>query len=198
MFFWSKVDQDLIWWWPQRILTYYSIITYAAGILAPVVLFSWAQKHVKSLRFGFNNGIQATTWILVAAFTVWLVFSESSLFQFSRVIERVYADTKKSLLDSGMTNTQLTFSGLNVKPFGLRCVPYILFSDPDVIQRKILICTDWHAEPRHPMRINPWNDLAKLEMYFVFPPIPTNATQSSTLVIPGDRPQIFQPPAAAR
>jgi len=49
-----------------------------------------------------------------------------------------------------------------VQPYYLRSVPFLLFSDREIVARNIVLFTEWHIQPRHPTRlVETWFDLGR-------------------------------------
>jgi tetratricopeptide (TPR) repeat protein len=50
----------------------------------------------------------------------------------------------------------------SVRPFYLRSVPFILFSDPVILDLNLTLFTEWHIQQRHPTRIvDSWFNLGR-------------------------------------
>ncbi len=188
LFFWSKMDNELIWWWPQRILTVYSGLTFVTGVVGPLVVLRWVQDRKPSRRFGFNRLFVISNWVLIGVTSVALIYCEIRVFRLNTILLQRYAELKAQIMESGLKDTELQLAGIYTQPF-LRAAPFILFSDPDLIRRGILVSTEWHSQGRHPTRINPSTTLKKV-------PIVVQGQIDATMrfTIPRDPKPNFNPP----
>jgi tetratricopeptide (TPR) repeat protein len=134
--------------WPQRILTLYAPFTFIAGFAAIIHVFGGLLA--RCARNFPSRAIQLAPWC-VLLFAAW---TEARVFHFSRRLEAAIAEARHDLLASGVKGAYVVVSGVDaVHPFYLRCVPFVLFSDPAVIAQHLLIGTEWHFKARHPTRI---------------------------------------------
>jgi hypothetical protein len=148
-------DNEYITFWPERILGAYSYVTYVAGIAMPLYLLN---------HWHFWRPVETETapdrrpWLrraLLAAALVFMLAAEAPILQLGNAVEINYRHLRQTLFDTGVHDCILITSrpGIQIAPFYLRCEPFILFSDPAVIERHILIFTEWHVFGRHPTRL---------------------------------------------
>jgi|GEM_PF-2739116 len=136
--------------WPQRILTFYSPFTFLAGIVGPAYLIRrfWPPR----LRVGDRWG--KVGWIVPLAILGCLALVQLPVFRLGENIRKSYEATRAEILRSPVKNAFLVVSNVDsIRPFYLRCIPFLLFSDPEIVARRITIFTEWHFQPRHPTRL---------------------------------------------
>ena len=144
-------DSTLISMWPQRILTFHSYLTYVCGVALPLALLQNWQARRKT-----DRPVSSRPWLspaLEGAALLFLIAVQLPLMSLGRVVEENFQHAKQQLLESGVRDAILITKVVNVQPFFVRSVPFLLFSDPDIIRRHLLIFTEWHAQPRHPTRL---------------------------------------------
>ncbi|HVU32650.1 MAG TPA: tetratricopeptide repeat protein [Opitutaceae bacterium] len=136
--------------WPQRILTLYSPITYVAGFTGIVYVL---RRVMRGTREGKDRG-RRWGWAIPPAILAGMVLVEVPILRVGSAIGTNLAKLRDEIVASGATNAVVVIGGLDdVHPFYLRCVPFLLFSDPVMISRHLLVSTEWHFQARHPSRI---------------------------------------------
>jgi tetratricopeptide (TPR) repeat protein len=135
--------------WPQRILTAFSPVTYLTGFIAGYYLLRRVQP-----RFADDRPVRAVAWVVPALLLVAAGLFQSQLFAFARPLEASIDRARATIVQSGVSDAYVVAAGIDhVTPFYLRCVPFVLFSDQEIISHNVLIGTEWHVQPRHPSRI---------------------------------------------
>jgi hypothetical protein len=136
--------------WPQRLLTTYAPITYLVGCIALLRSIRWLIRRR-------GTGVLAqgrAAWVLPGALVVLVACTHYQIFRYGRALGATIADAKSQLLSSGVENAYVVVSGVDkISPFMFRCVPFALFSDPDIVAKHIAISTEWHTQARHPSRV---------------------------------------------
>jgi hypothetical protein len=134
--------------WPQRILTLYSAFTFLAGFAGIAYVFGGRFQRLQ--RYLPHR----MAWLLPVLLLIFVSWVEARVFRFSARLETGIAQAREDLLRSGVSGAYLVVSGVDsIRPFYLRSVPFVLFSDPAVIDRHLLIGTEWHFKARHPTRL---------------------------------------------
>jgi hypothetical protein len=145
--------------WPWRILTFHNALLYLAGVACPLYLIrrwrpSWLAWSISPPR---------VVWALpiLAAGALFLI--QIPLLRFGDAIGRGYERTRASILQSGISNGFVVVADIDaIQPFYLRSVPFLLFSDPQLVARNLLLYTEWHIQNRHPTRLTEsWFDLGR-------------------------------------
>jgi hypothetical protein len=142
-------ENSVISLWPQRILTFHACVTYLAGVATPWYLW-------KTWRRSPSAAPPARPWLLPVAEGAALVFLlavQIPVFRLGPALEANYRSAKQALFATGLRDAVLVSRIANIEPFFVRAVPFLLFSDPEVIERQLLISTEWHTQPRHPTRV---------------------------------------------
>jgi hypothetical protein len=57
------------------------------------------------------------------------------------------------LLASGVQDAVLISNNINITPWYLRGIPFLLFSDDAVLKRKLIFYSEWHVWPHQPSRV---------------------------------------------
>jgi len=163
----------LISQWPQRILTFYSPVTFLAGFACPVYLLARfrrglaanetdaASRRVAATKRGVDT---ASTFLIPSvAILVLLVLVQIPILRLGREIPRNLDRVRSSILKTSAANAYVVAANVDaIRPFYLRCVPFLLFSDPEIVARNLLIHTEWHFLARHPTRLaEDWLDLGR-------------------------------------
>lgn len=134
--------------WPQRILTLYSAFTFLAGFAGVAYLLGGRLQRLPIYV------PRRTAWLLPVLLLFFVSWVEARVFRFGTRLEAGIAQAREDLLGSGVSGAYLVVSGVDsIRPFYLRAVPFVLFSDPAVIDRHLLIGTEWHFKARHPTRL---------------------------------------------
>lgn len=159
MYFATPGLDDILLWWPQRILTFYSPFTFAAGIACPwFLLHTRAKVAARPL-----NPSAGARWFLPPVILLSLAFVQIPVLRLSGVVLRNYEKVRDEILRTGISNAYLVTSNLEeIQPFYLRCVPFLLYSDRQILGRNLQILTEWHSQSRHPTRlVEKWLDLGR-------------------------------------
>lgn len=145
--------------WPWRILTFHNALLYLSGLACPLYLIrrwrpAWLRWTVSPPRFAWSLPLGAARALLLM---------QIPLLRLGDTIGRDYERTRASLLRSGVSNAFVVVTDIDgIKPFYLRCVPFLLFSDPQIVARNLLLYTEWHIQNRHPTRLTEtWFDLGR-------------------------------------
>lgn len=136
--------------WPQRILTLYAPFTLLAGIAALVFLFRRPADQTA------QNGVAAprVIWALPIALLGFMLSVEVPVLRKAKELEANYRSLRDGTLESGLKECFALVAGVDsIQPFYLRCVPFLLFSDPQIVSRHVLIATEWHFQARHPSKV---------------------------------------------
>ena len=168
LYFTSNQHEIVIPEWPQRILTFWSPFTFAAGIVGPLFLF----RERWPARLGADARVSPVAWTLPALIVVVVTVVQVPVLQRSAGVERGFQQAKAALLGSPATNAVVVVAGVDdLTPFYLRGVPFLLFSDPEIIARGLLVSTEWHFQARHGTRLTEtWFDLGRPRYLAVFSP----------------------------
>ncbi|MBI5692234.1 MAG: tetratricopeptide repeat protein [Verrucomicrobia bacterium] len=155
----ARQNDALIPGWPWRVLTFHSPFTFLAGVACPIYLVrrwrpSWLAGWAAPARGG---------WIVPVGIVALMVVVQVPILRRSEGIGRGLERTRTALLQSGVRNAFLVVTNIDaIQPFYLRCVPFLLFSDPLVVERNLLFYTEWHLQDRHPSRLTEgWFDLGR-------------------------------------
>ncbi|PTY00679.1 hypothetical protein DB354_01070 [Opitutus sp. ER46] len=135
--------------WPQRVLTLYAPYTYMSGFVG--LLYVMQQGRGVA---GAGWRVPRVAWLVPGLVLAFAVFTHAQVFRFGSTLAANIAKTRDDILKTGVTNAYLVVSGMdNVHPFYLRAVPFVLFSDREIVARNLLLSTEWHVKPRHPTRL---------------------------------------------
>lgn len=136
--------------WPQRILTLYAPVTYLAGFAGIVQLIG--RFRAPLVAPGWSPPKSA--WLVPPALLLLAVAAQAPVLRLGDEVARNVAKVRSEVLASGVTNAYVVVAGVDgIRPFYLRCVPFMLFSDPELIARNVLVGTEWHFQARHPSRL---------------------------------------------
>ena len=159
MYFATPGLDDILPWWPQRILTFYSPFTFAAGIACPLFLLHSRSKLAVRPVIPFAG----VRWCLPPVILLSLAFVQIPVLRLSAVVLRNYEKVRDEILRTGVANAYLVTANLEaIQPFYLRCVPFLLYSDRQILGRNLQILTEWHSQSRHPTHlVEKWIDLGR-------------------------------------
>jgi hypothetical protein len=154
LYLFSK-ETTLISMWPQRILTFHSWLTFTAGVVMPVYLWRrWRQRVERAELADTRQANPYLTAGVVVGLAVFIVALQVPIMRLGPAIEVNFAEARRKLLATGLENAVLRVASFELRPFYLRCLPFLLFSDPALIERRLLLSTEWHTQPRHPTRVS--------------------------------------------
>lgn len=145
--------------WPQRILSFHSSVTFLTGFAGLLWLYRreglrpWSDRSLSPL----------VRWPLPLAGLALIVTTQVPLLSLSRDVERNVGVVRDELLRTSVRNALVVVTDVDaIQPPYLRAVPYILFSDPRLVEQNLLLHTDWHQQARHPHRLaESWFDLGR-------------------------------------
>ncbi len=157
MYFLS-MENALVTQWPQRILTFYSPFTFVGGVVFPWFL-------VQRFRPSFAANLTGARWrwgipaVILAA----LCWVQWPILRQGAEIGANHDRLRAFFAQSQVRNAFIVVQEVErVQPYFLRAVPFLLFSDPEMVRRNNLFFTEWHLQPRHPTRvIEHWFDLGR-------------------------------------
>jgi hypothetical protein len=152
-----SADNTIVTSWPQRILTFYSAFTFTAGIVLPCYLVQrWPRAPAIAAP-------RTALWLIPAAVLVAVIAVQVPILRLGRSIGASLAGLRDAIIQTGLTNAFIVFSNVDsIQPFYQRAVPFLLFSDPALVNRNLIFFTEWHVQPRHPTRlIEQWIDHRK-------------------------------------
>jgi Tfp pilus assembly protein PilF len=137
--------------WPQRILTLYVPFTFVAGIAFPWRLISERrQKNVEPV----SSTPDGARWLAPALVLGFVLAVQIPILRYGAVVRDNFVRLRDGLVQTGLRNTFIVFCNVDViRPYYLRGVPFLLFSDPEMVRRNNIFFTEWHAQPRHPTRL---------------------------------------------
>ena len=149
-----SLDNSIISQWPQRILLFFSYITYIAGIALPYYLY---KKYITSYNVvKICNKIFYSTIIIVELILIILVIrTQIPILELGSNIESNLNKISGEILNTNINNAVLIVDDVNrITPFYLRSVPLLLYSNNSLIEKNIQIITEWQEVPRIPIRID--------------------------------------------
>jgi hypothetical protein len=156
--------------WPWRIWSIANPILYSFAAIAAAELAAtipWLKLPAPGRNW---------TYAALAGLTVLLASVQFQLFQEGRTLQAAFQVIKNTVLQSGAHDAVVTWAGSNnISPFFLRSAPYLLFSDSDMLERKLLFVTDWHVQPRHNSHI-PELNFASARPRLIMEFLPSNGT----------------------
>lgn len=162
LYFTSTNRSPIIPWWPQRILTFNSPFLLVAGMAGPIYLL---QRYLTGRASATTNRrvYPAILWGCPVAILAALAYAQIPLLQFGGKIGASLDQTRTSLLKTQVSGAYLRASNLDaIHPFYLRCVPFLLFSDRELVAKNLILFTEWHDQLRHPTRLTEnWFDLGR-------------------------------------
>jgi tetratricopeptide (TPR) repeat protein len=145
--------------WPWRILTLHNALLYLAGVACPLYLI----RRGRPALLAWTTNLPRAAWAapILAATAVFLI--QIPLLRLGDAVGRGYERTRASILQSGIANAFVVVTDIDaIQPFYLRCVPFLLFSDPQLVARNLILYTEWHIQNRHPTRLTEsWIDLGR-------------------------------------
>ena len=137
--------------WPQRILTFYSGVTYLAGAIGACALMKRIRLPVNSLSF--LNQPFAFKLLPLALLSAFIILVQVPILRLGRNVGTNANSLREMILATGVHDALLVTGKTEIYPDYLRASPFLLFGDPQLIKRNILFFTEWHHQPRHPSRI---------------------------------------------
>jgi hypothetical protein len=149
-----SIDNLIISQWPQRILLFFSYITFITGIILPYYLY---KKYIKSIYIiKICNKIFYNWIIFVEIFIIVLVIKvQIPVLELGTNIEKNFNKINAEILNTNIKNSVLLVDDVNrIAPFYLRSIPLLLYSSSSLIERNIQIVTEWQEVPRIPIRID--------------------------------------------
>jgi hypothetical protein len=130
--------------WPWRIWSITNPLLYSFGVIAAVEI-AGGLKWPKMPEIRWN-----WAYPVLGVLAVVLLAAQSQLFAKGRMVESARRDLRATVIQSGAHDALVTWSGANnIEPYFLRSVPFLMFSDPDLIARNLLFATDWQTMGRH-------------------------------------------------
>jgi hypothetical protein len=78
---------------------------------------------------------------------------ERPILKLGSTVEKNYYHLRSVILKSGISDAVLMTSDVRIAPWYLRSIPFLIFSDKEIIGRRLLMVTEWHLQGRHPSRI---------------------------------------------
>lgn len=159
LYFCSRQADAVIPGWPWRITTFYSPFTFVAGVAGPLYLL----RRWRPALLAAWAAPRRSWWIAPVALAGLMVVVQVPLLRLGDNIARSYEQARASLLRSGVANAYVVATDVDaIQPFYLRCVPFLLFSDPQIVARNVFLFTEWHIQYRHPTRlVETWFDLGR-------------------------------------
>ncbi|MBM3855248.1 MAG: hypothetical protein FJ399_19190, partial [Verrucomicrobia bacterium] len=155
----SRQNDFMIPGWPWRILTFYSPFLFVAGIAGPAYLIRrWQPAWLRVM-----SQPSKAAWAVPVAVIGLLAAVQIPILRLDGQVGRSYERTRAQILQSGIANAFVVITEIDaIQPFYLRCVPFLLFSDPQVVARNLHLYTEWHIQNRHPTRLaEAWLDLGR-------------------------------------
>ncbi|MEO8595549.1 MAG: hypothetical protein ABI759_19680 [Candidatus Solibacter sp.] len=129
--------------WPWRVWSVTNPLMYSFAIIAAVELGSTLK--LPKLEIRANWALPAMAVLVVLLATV-----QYQIFAKGRMIQSTLDHLKATVAASGIHNALVSWNGAkNINPYFLRSVPYLMFSDPDMIARNLIFVADWHTGGRH-------------------------------------------------
>lgn len=158
MYFCAR-DNDVISEWPQRILGFHAPLTFVAGIVLPWYLLRRGRQTLDAPA----DVPPRLAWIAPSVALAAMVWIQAPVLRFGNEVERNYARIRNDIVASPFTNAFVVTSDVvEIEPFYLRCLPFLLFSDPAIVRRNLIFFTEWHMQLRHPTRlVEHWFDLGR-------------------------------------
>lgn len=149
-FFSTDRPENAVPQWPQRILTFHSAITFVGGFAGLV----WLVRSTPLLHAVMRRTPLVVRTAAVAGILVMTVAAQAPILRLGEDVRRNLDAIRSGLVASGLRNAFVVVSDVNsIEPFYLRILPFLLFSDPALVERNLLFFTEWHHQPRHPTRI---------------------------------------------
>ena len=166
MYFCASSENSLIPWWPHRILTFYSPFTYLAGIVSPGFL-------LRFLKFDLGDRLSRAPraiWAGPVVILVIMVAIQVPILRLGENVRRNYYQIRDGIMQTGISNALLVVSDVDkIRPFYLRSVPFLLYSDRQMLGQNLLFYTEWHVQPRHPTQlVEGWLDLGRQRYQAIF------------------------------
>ena len=159
LYFCSVQNEFVIPGWPWRILTFHSPLLFVAGVACPLFLLRRWQPALL-LRVATPR---PALWAVPVGIAGLMFIIQVPLLRLGENVGRSYERTRTSMLQSGVANAFGVVADIdNIEPFYLRCVPFLLCSDPQLLARNVHLFTEWHIQNRHPTRLTEaWFDLGR-------------------------------------
>lgn len=159
LFSWEAPDTPIPEW-PQRILTLYAPFTFLGGFVGWTYIYALWRRRSAPEKSTF---VPRLAWLLPPALLVYLVVVQTPVLALGSTIAAHYHKVRDGILQSKLSNAYIVVSGMdNVRPFYLRSIPFLLFSDRDLIARHLTFATEWHFQDRHPSKLTEiWFNLGR-------------------------------------
>ena len=145
--------------WPQRILTFCSPFTFLAGFAGPIWLLRERARQTGS-EYRLPRAARA---LMPPAILVGVVAVQLPILELSGEVKRSYEQLRDGIVRAGIKNAFVVVSDVDaIRPFYLRMLPMLLFSDPQLVANHLLLQTEWHHQARHPSRLaESWINLGR-------------------------------------
>jgi hypothetical protein len=151
--------------WPLRILFVYSCVTYVGGVAA---LYYLLRRYAVGRRISDLLSIPGRLHKpILILLVVWLVALQVPILSLGRTVALNYNHLRATLLATGVRDSMLVVSNVNIQPWYLHGVPFLLFSDPAVVERNLILFTEWHLYPHQPTRVPEMNLMSGRPRYSV-------------------------------
>ena len=133
LYFGASAESSLIPWWPQRILTCFNPFTYLAGIVGPMYLL----RLLKSGAGENSLPVPRVLWSLPVVILGLMIAIQWPVLRLGENVRRNYVRVRDGIVQSGISNALVVVAGVdNIRPYYLRCVPFLLYSDPQIVEQK--------------------------------------------------------------
>jgi hypothetical protein len=130
--------------WPWRILSIGNPLLYCFPVIAAAELatgLNWPKLSIPG---------RPIVYAMLAALTAILLWFQFELLRKGRDLEAAFQSVKATVLASGAHDAVVTWdSDQNIHPYYLRCAPFLLIPDRDLLARKLLFVSGWHVLARH-------------------------------------------------
>ncbi len=139
---------SLVSYWSTRVHTVYAPVMFLTGVAGPYFLWRRMEWKVSLPRELMRGGL------IPGALLAMMLLVQIPIFQLGERVRAGFERTRAAILRSGVTNAYVVVSDLDaIHPYYLRCVPFLLFSDPEIVRRHLALYTEWHFQVRHPSRL---------------------------------------------
>ncbi|PTY00681.1 tetratricopeptide repeat protein [Opitutus sp. ER46] len=136
--------------WPQRILTFHAPFTFLTAFAGLIHLLGRWRPAITAPDRRLPRG----AWLVPAVLLLAVMAVQIPVLRFGPILAANVDRARTEFLQTNISSAYVVATGIDqVRPFYLRCVPFMLFSDPEIVGRHVLLATEWHFQDRHPSRI---------------------------------------------
>ena len=145
-------EQPMLTLWPQRVLTLTHFLLLGFGTVSVSLILELPVFR----RYRMPAAADAALIAVGALLCAWQLLFQYELLPRGKALLSGAEKTRGYILSAGIRNARLMVSPEatdRLSPFCMRAVPFMLFPDPELAARNVILFTEWHVQPRHNTRV---------------------------------------------